>query len=64
MDLFLTSQKKGGSTYLTGSIRLSNHQSLFYLQSERDPVHKKQVHNVFALLELLMMNKVQKAEQN
>lgn len=40
-DLFLTSHKKGGSTYLTGSIRLSSHQSLFYLQSERDPGHKK-----------------------
>jgi len=41
MDLFLTSHKKGGSIYLNGSIRLSSHQSLFYLQSERDPGHKK-----------------------
>jgi hypothetical protein len=64
MDLFLTSHKRGGSTYLTGSIGLSNHQSLFYLQSERDPVHKKQVLNSFALLELLMMHNVHKAKQN
>jgi hypothetical protein len=64
MDLFPTLCKKVGDTHVIGSTRPSYHESLFYLHSETDPVHKNHVLNLFAFLELPMMDRVQKTEQN